>query len=146
MMFDAQECVCLRRTAGCARQGSWVAPAFARFGACRSNFLAELRIHDDSAVHITVHAPFAQPFRRRPPSQSHHIHPTQRQNGAKAAGSGRAVGHASPSAPAPQAPRAPSEQARDEPMPGRNVLSVGYVRSCSRERPSLIAKQQKSGR
>ena len=53
--------------------------------------------------------------------------PHSRRDGAKATGPGRAVGHASTSAPAPQAPRPPSEQARDEPMPGRNVISVGYV-------------------
>jgi hypothetical protein len=60
MMFDAEWRVCLRmHHSGHARQGSSAAPAFARFGDCRSNFLAELRIDDSSTAHTNVHAAIA---------------------------------------------------------------------------------------
>lgn len=68
MMFDAERCVCLRmHRSGHARQGSSVAPAFARCGDCRSNFLAELRMDDGSIAHTNVHATVALSIARRNP-------------------------------------------------------------------------------
>lgn len=128
MVFDAQRFVCLgMHQTGHARQGSSVAPASARLGDCRSNFLAELRIDDSSTAHIHVYAAAALSIAHRTPSPKPLRPPNERKDGAKATGPGHAVGHPPAAAPAPQAACAPPEQARDQPMPGRHVLSTGYV-------------------
>ncbi len=45
-----------------------------QFGACRSNFLAEPRIHDNSTAYIAVHAPVVVSNSRRPSSPSLRTH------------------------------------------------------------------------
>jgi hypothetical protein len=69
MMFDAESRVCLRtHQSGHARQGPSVAPASARFGDCRINFLAKLRINDSSTAHTITYAAVALSIARRIPS------------------------------------------------------------------------------
>ena len=47
-----------------------VAPAFSRFGDCRSKLLAELRIDDGNTAHTNVHASVAPSIARRTPCPS----------------------------------------------------------------------------